>query len=346
MRALRRETADFWGTLEFFPEEGKYHVDGHRKCDFACTPEESKQLRGRCPVCGGLLTLGVDYRVTELADRPRGAKPAGAAQFQSLLSLAEILGELCYTASSSKKVGKLYEKLLAEVGPELYILRKAELAQIRDAGGELLAAAIEKMRAGRVHATPGYDGEYGIIKIFNERERAEVMGQIQLFAGLSFAAPTPAQPTAIVPEPVVATAPMGPLENAEQEQAITYPPAPLLIVAGPGAGKTRTLVERIAHLVTARGVDPAAMLAITFSNRAAREMTERISARLTDLSVAGRPTVATFHKLGLRPHHRTSCAPRFTRHAAHPAGRGSGRALRGVRAGRPAQYRGVGNGAH
>ncbi|MHB9131606.1 MAG: UvrD-helicase domain-containing protein [Armatimonadota bacterium] len=302
MDALRRKTPDFWGTLEFFPEEGKYHVDGHRKCDFSCKPEESRQLNGRCPVCGGPLTLGVEYRVVELADRPRGAVPAGAFQFQSLLSLAEILGEMYQTGSTSKKVGLLYHKLLAEVGPELHILREAELAEIRESGGELLARAIEKMRSGKIHAIPGYDGEYGDITVFNEEERAEVMGQIQLFTGLPFMtekkprAKRATEKTNPVEAPAPAETPQG--MSPEQEQAIHYPPAPLLIVAGPGAGKTRTLVERIAWLTTEQGIAPASILALTFSNRAAREMAERVGDRLAQLPVSGRPTIATFHKLG------------------------------------------------
>ncbi|HEY3377107.1 MAG TPA: UvrD-helicase domain-containing protein [Armatimonadota bacterium] len=302
MQALRRETPGFWGTLEFFPEEGKYHYDGHRKCDFCCAPEESHGLQGRCPVCGGPLTLGVDYRVTELADRPRGVKPAGAFAFQSLLSLAEILGELQQTSATSKKVLQWYKKLLAEIGPELYILREAELAQITASGGELLARAIAKMRSGAVHATPGYDGEYGVIRVFNEDERAQVLGQISLFSDLG---PSPKKkpvkraPVPEAPEPLLTTAAPAGL-SAEQLAAVQAPLAPLVIVAGPGAGKTRTLVERVNGLVSARHVAPETILALTFSNRAAREMAERINADLDKLSIVGRPTVATFHKLGFR----------------------------------------------
>ncbi len=118
MQALRRATPDFLGTIEFFPEEGKYHIDGHRKCNFSCAPEESKAYLGRCPHCGGLLTLGVEYRVSELADRPHGAMPPGARAYQRLIPLTEILGELQQTGAASKGVEQRYEKLLAEVGPD------------------------------------------------------------------------------------------------------------------------------------------------------------------------------------------------------------------------------------
>lgn len=300
MQALRRETDGFHGTLEFFPAEGKYHFDGHRKCNFSCAPEESRTLDGRCPICGGALTLGVEYRVVELADRPRGARPEGARDFQRLLSLAEILGEVWETGAQSKKVTQWYDRLLAEVGPELFILREAELDALRVAGGELLARAIAKMRTGDIHALPGYDGEYGVITIFNEEERAEVLGQIQLFAGLAL----DGGKQAIIrdPLPTVAAPPptSGHVEDYSEEQqcAITAPPGPLLIVAGPGAGKTRTLVERLARQVTDGNVDPAAILALTFSNRAARELAERLNARLAASTV--HPTVSTFHRLGFR----------------------------------------------
>jgi len=299
MNALKRKVPGFRGTLEFFPEEGKYHYDGHRKCGFACLPEESKELGGRCPTCGSLLTLGVEYRVTELADRPRGTKPAGAVEYTSLLSLVEILGELNETGCASKKVGLLYDKLLAEVGPELFILMEADREQIRAAGGEFLARAIEKMRTGKIHATPGYDGEYGIIRVFDEDERAEVLGQIQMFEGVSLSGPAKKRPSRKA-KMVAEAAPAYVVEeglSAEQRQAVEHPHGPLVIFAGPGAGKTKTLVERIARLIEEEGVDPASILALTFSNRAARELAERLDARLAE---AKKSAVGTFHKIGFR----------------------------------------------
>jgi DNA helicase-2/ATP-dependent DNA helicase PcrA len=299
MDALKRQAPGFRGTLEFFPEEGKYHYDGHRKCNFTCLPEESKALGGRCPSCGSLLTLGVEYRVTELADRPRGTKPAGAEGFTSLLSLAEILGELNETAGTTKKVGLLYDKLLAEVGPELYILMGADREQISAAGGEFLTRAIEKIRSGKIHATPGYDGEYGVIRVFDKEERAEVLGQIQMFEGVSLAGPAKKRPARAV-EVVAEAAPAYVVEHgmsAEQQQAVEHRQGPLVILAGPGAGKTRTLVERIARLIEEENADPDSILALTFSNRAARELAERLDARLAE---GGKPTAGTFHKIGFR----------------------------------------------
>lgn len=297
IRALKRETPDFLGTLEFFPEEGKYHYDGHRKCEFRCDPEESRRLHGRCPRCGGPLTLGVEYRVTELADRPRGVRPAGAFPFQSLLSLGVIIGEVLDCSPTSKRAVHLYETLLARVGPELHILREADRAVIAAAGGEFLARAVEKMRTGQVHAAAGYDGEYGSIRIFDEAERAAVLGQIRIFGDLAPAAAAKTLPAvAAEPAPVLDLAqPHGPSE--EQARAVNAPPGPLLITAGPGAGKTHTLVERIARLAGEGGVNPFSILTLTFSNRAARELAERLAVALP---APARPAVATFHRLGFR----------------------------------------------
>jgi len=305
MRALAREAPDnFLGTIEFFPEEGKYHFDGHRKCHFSCAPEESKALNGHCPTCGGALTLGVEYRVLELADRPRGVLPAHAPPFTSLLSLSQILAEVWEASPTSARVQQHYHKLLTEVGPELYVLMRAEHAQLAAAGGELFALAVDRVRAGAVHTTPGYDGEYGTVQVFTDEERADVVGQVQLFAGLS---PLPVkrkikrQPQETPIEPAPAPSVASGL-SPEQQRAVQHPPGPLLIVAGPGAGKTRTLVERIAWLVAQQRVLPSTILALTFSNRAAREMAERLAARFVDdgLPDSDQPTVATFHKLGFR----------------------------------------------
>ncbi len=157
------------------------------------------------------------------------------------------------------------------------------------------------MRDGAVHAVPGYDGEYGVINIFSEEERAEVLGQIQLFNG--WTPEKKKRPRAIAAPMVAEPAPAYEVSHPqglseEQQRAVDYPRAPLLIIAGPGAGKTRTLVERMSALIDTHGADPAGMLALTFSNRAAREMAERLEARLTPLQLTARPTVATFHKLG------------------------------------------------
>lgn len=161
----------FKETLEFFPEEGKYHLDGHRLCGTRMEPQETLKNNGLCPVCGKKVTVGVLSRVETLADRPVGGKPARARPFRSIIPLPEILSEIVGTAPSSKKVQTLYMKLLSELGSEFTILLETPLADIEKHGSSLLAEGLRKMRETRVHVTGGYDGEFGVIKVFNEKER-------------------------------------------------------------------------------------------------------------------------------------------------------------------------------
>jgi PHP family Zn ribbon phosphoesterase len=240
----------FLGTVEFFPEEGRYHHDGHRKCGVCLAPEETRRIGGKCPACGKPLTLGVMHRVNLLADRPlpgphpnplpkgegtdvgcvkrtdhtvgcvkhtpKNAKFSGnnisgafhapykidsgafhapyttdsgnsgafhapytsdykcpgprVAPFRSLIPLEEILSEINRVGPQSKLVKRNYENLLAELGPELFILEKAPLEEISKKGSSLLAEAISRMRAGRVIRRPGFDGRYGTIRLFNDDE--------------------------------------------------------------------------------------------------------------------------------------------------------------------------------
>ncbi len=211
----------FLGTVEFFPEEGRYHHDGHRKCGVCLTPEESKQCKGKCPACGKPLTLGVMHRVSELADRQvgcvqrtelagsvkyadngdsgafhapykPGVSPGGTgilpvfakettgkmpvppgpriAPFRSLIPLVEVLAEIHKVGPQSKFVKKKYDELLAKLGPELFILETAPLEEISRKGSSLLAEAISRMRAGRVIRRPGFDGQYGTIRLFTDEE--------------------------------------------------------------------------------------------------------------------------------------------------------------------------------
>src|SRR5262249_21286486 len=158
------------GTIEFFPEEGKYHADGHRACGVNWAPAQSRQTGGRCPECGKPLTIGVLHRVEELADRPDGHTPAAAPIVDHLIQLAQILGECGRVGSKSKTVDAELNTLVAALGPELYILRTAPVDEITRAGGERLGEAIRRLRTGRVQRIPGYDGEYGIIRLFEPDE--------------------------------------------------------------------------------------------------------------------------------------------------------------------------------
>ena len=173
MRDALRTGEGYGGTVEFFPEEGKYHLDGHRACGVRLEPDETKKLGGLCPACGKQLTVGVMHRVVELADRPDGAKSAKAAPFRSFVPLSELLAEIHRVGAGSRKVADSYEKLVSAVGSELFILERAPLDELRKAGSTLLAEGIRRMREGRVIREAGYDGEYGVIRMFTDDELAQ-----------------------------------------------------------------------------------------------------------------------------------------------------------------------------
>ena len=180
-RALRTREG-FGGTLEFFPQEGKYHLDGHRNCGVRLEPDAAERLGGLCPNCGKPLTLGVMHRVQDLADRRNGARPAMASPFESLISLPGILAEVLGVNTASKKVRLAYFRLLAKLGPELEILRRLPLAAIAREGGILLAHGIDRMRRGEVHIHGGYDGAYGEIRLFTPAERGRLLDQGAYFS--------------------------------------------------------------------------------------------------------------------------------------------------------------------
>ncbi len=325
------------GTIEFFPEEGKYHADGHRLCGVNWAPEQTRAAGGRCPECGKPLTVGVLSRVEELADRPAGHRPAHAPDVTHLVPLAELLGEINSVGARSKKVAGKLNDLIAALGPELEILTRTPLAEIDRVGGELLAEGIRRLRRGEVRRVPGFDGEYGVITLFDPKELRPGGGaaaQETLFDVPAVPAPRrPAEPTpkpkarrpATKPEPRRVSPPSPPIApppsphepfepmlsgmeevgtglldrlDAMQRVAASAPGGPLLIVAGPGTGKTRTLTHRIAYLCAELNVFPERCLAITFTRRAAEELRHRLDGLLGP--VAEDVTVGTFHSVGLQ----------------------------------------------
>lgn len=158
------------GTVEFFPEEGKYHEDGHRKCNICMSAEETKKHNGICPVCGKPMTIGVSYRVNELADKKDlNTLPKTAGKVYSLIPLQEIISEIMQVSASSKSVCNEYEKLINKFGTELSILQDIPTEEISKTS-EILAEAIARLRKGQVIKQAGYDGEYGVIKLFNPNE--------------------------------------------------------------------------------------------------------------------------------------------------------------------------------
>ena len=171
MRSALETGNGYGGTAEFFPEEGKYYLDGHRKCNIRLIPEESRKLDGVCPACHKPLTLGVMHRVQELADRTSDKKPENTDSFVSLVSLPEVIAETAGVGPASKRVAKQYDQLLDKLGAELPILNDIPLEEIRNhSGSPLIPEAVARMRKGDVIREAGYDGEYGRIRMFQEDE--------------------------------------------------------------------------------------------------------------------------------------------------------------------------------
>ncbi len=171
----------FLGTIEFFPEEGKYYYDGHRSCGISLSPKETIRNNYLCPVCGKKVTVGVMHRVEKLADRPDGFKPNDPPVYHSLIPLSEIIAETLKVGTNTKAVKSQYLKLLSSLGNEFRILMDSPLSDIEQAGSPSLSDAVLKMRSGKVNIAPGFDGEYGKIKILEKMERKEIKGQGTLF---------------------------------------------------------------------------------------------------------------------------------------------------------------------
>ncbi|MFO8058841.1 MAG: UvrD-helicase domain-containing protein [bacterium] len=313
----------YQGTVEFFPEEGKYHMDGHRKCRACLEPGETRSRDGVCPVCGKPVTVGVMHRVEALADRADGARPENPDPFRSFIPLDEIISETLQVGPKSKKVMRAYESIVARLGPELDILEQVPIEDIKTGGSTLIAEAVSRMREGRVIKQAGYDGEYGVIRLFQPEEL-----ECQSKGGLLFELPEAqkeprkkqkekkaakpaskgeaekrktekAQPETGVASGTASEPGTGVLAglDPDQAEAARIMEGPLLILAGPGTGKTRTLTHRIAALVSDKGADPDSCLALTFSRRAAFEMKERLEVLLPE--TCSQVPVMTFHALGL-----------------------------------------------
>ena len=167
----------FLYTIEFFPEEGKYHYDGHRACEISLTPPESKKYNNICPTCGKPLTIGVMNRVESLADRKQGFGPNGAIPFRSLVPLEEIIAESLGVTTASKQVGIEYKNLIKKLGSELNVLLEASKQDLVAATLPEIAEGIARVREGHVSITPGYDGVYGKVSIFSKGEQKKLNKQ-------------------------------------------------------------------------------------------------------------------------------------------------------------------------
>lgn len=380
------------GTVEFYPEEGKYHYDGHRKCESRMHPRETIDAKGLCPVCGKPVTVGVMARVEELSDREEAKKPPRARHFFSVIPLPEIIGEAKQVGPGTKTVDTVYQAMVSRLGSELDILLDIPEDDIAQVGGTLIAEGIRRMRVGEVDILPGYDGDYGVIKLFNPEDRLVGDTQIALLEDLPVkvkkpvrADPVPddtpeveevtpertngkaevADPLAVVPETTAAAGPVevdpdmaapevaGPVEadpvktgpdgagpsasphetapsvtvleapeapedgtsmsgplNEDQLKAVTHRDGHLLIVAGPGTGKTHTLTHRMAYLAR-HETTPSRMLAVTFTNKAAGELKARLGT-LLDGQAGTAAMVGTFHGICL------ALMRQWSRHASIP----------------------------
>ena len=365
--ALRsRDPSRFTGTIEFYPEEGKYHYDGHRKCGVRWKPAETRAAGGLCPECGRKLTVGVLHRVESLADRGEEEEPPVERPFEYLIALDEVIGSCIGVGPKSKRVQGIHRHLLEQLGPELFVLRAVAPERVAACGEPLVAEGVRRMREGRVAIEPGYDGEYGVIQVFTDEERRDLEGQGRLFSlpeetpgaaassggaavdeeavdaaavdaadivehiapepaavDTGAAAPSAAPPVdaealdaahvveRIALEPVDGTPRLDALleaaEEATEEKALedldddqreaVRAAGPVAVIAGPGSGKTRTLTRRIAWMVRERACPSERIAAVTFTQRAAREMAERLEDLLGAHAAAVR--VGTFHRLAI-----------------------------------------------
>ena len=301
---------EFIGTINFFPEEGKYHYDGHRKCNICFNPLETIRHNEKCPVCGKKLTVGVMSRVAEISDRINPIERKNRLEFYSLIPLKEILSEISGKSETTKEVTQVYNSLVVKAGSEFNILLNMSIEEIKNLGNEKLTEAIKRMRNREVFIKEGFDGEFGAVKVFGKDEKNAGVKNM-LFAETNFE--TTLTPRNLIsfdleeyhklkltfkkePEKdiIIEKTKFHSQVNEEQEASIGHLEGALLIVAGPGTGKTRTLAFRIANLIE-KGVSPENILAITFTNKASLEIKKRIKSIVLEDKM---PDVATFHGFG------------------------------------------------
>jgi len=181
LEAIRtKDKSKFLMTYEFFPEEGKYHYDGHRNCGIVLPPQEAVRAKNLCPACGRKLTIGVAHRVEELADRPEDYHPENAIPFKHLVPLDEILSAALSVGTGTETVARQYEALIRDFGSEFEVLLKTSKEEISSCAGTKVAEAVVRVRKGQVKVDPGYDGVYGKIRLFDSEEKSE-KSQLGLF---------------------------------------------------------------------------------------------------------------------------------------------------------------------
>ena len=309
------------GTLEFFPEEGKYHFDGHRKCGLSLDPKEALKYGNICPVCGKKLTIGVLHRVEELADREEGYQTENAKPFESLVPLPEVIAASTGGSAAGKKVQAQYGRMLYRLGSEFSILRQVPVEDIQKVSGPLVAEGIKRLREGRVERTPGFDGEYGKIQLLDESEISSLEGQLSLFtqeewkelerkpvfpalnlAGRESAAADQKlagdQESGEDKEEQNEPDPCGLAAlNPQQREAACAEERAVAVIAGPGAGKTKTLITRLLYMLEVRKIEPSEITAVTFTNQAAAEMRSRLEQLPGGKRLGKQMRIGTFHSI-------------------------------------------------
>jgi PHP family Zn ribbon phosphoesterase len=170
-------------TIEFFPEEGMYHFDGHRNCNVRLAPEESLKLNKHCPNCQKPLTIGVMHRVNDLADREDGFIPDNSIGVKHLVPLAEIIAESLGQKTGTKAVENEYQQLVNQYGSEISVLIDHSLDELSKFAPAKIVDGIKRVREGRIKVEPGYDGVYGTVKVFgvDDEQKASAPQQASLF---------------------------------------------------------------------------------------------------------------------------------------------------------------------
>jgi uncharacterized protein (TIGR00375 family) len=314
------DPSTFGGTIDMYPQEGKYHYDGHRKCQVRWSPVETLKHHGICPVCGKKVTVGVTNRIVKLSDREDITQKENRLPYYSLIPLKEMISEIEGVGEKSKKVSKRYEQLINKAGSEFNLLHFQPLEQVREVAGEVIGEGIRRMRNNEVIIKEGYDGEYGQIKVFQPDEVKYLTTQESLFDISGQFKKTEKRKLinfdlaeyrkleqlytktdqAAEPETEYIQQKNGLLKrmNAEQAKAVQHPEGPAVVIAGPGTGKTKVLTHRIAWLINEIGIHPEHILAITFTNKASEEMQTRCDELIGKQTDQALPTISTFHALG------------------------------------------------
>jgi superfamily I DNA/RNA helicase len=285
-----------------YSQEGKYHHDGHRKCDIAFEPEITKKHNSMCPECGKPLTVGVLHRVVDLADRQQPQKPREAADYRYIIPLPEVLGEIEGVGPKTKTVRRKYRDVISNFGNEFDLLHQVPIEEIEKKNGAVLAEAVRRIRDNDVNPKAGYDGVFGVIKVFEDGEIERIRGQLGFFGIDEYKVDEKQQqaaerePNAYEQDEEQKTGSEAPYAlNPQQQKVKDSLRGTTLVKAGPGTGKTHTLVEWIVNQVERGQQAPDQVMAVTFTNKSAEELQLRLTNRLG--SSAKRMTIGTFHAI-------------------------------------------------